>query len=302
MENRVILELDEKSRKLPASKWGRQHIIAYRLTQHAGGKILPILREFAPEPKDLEHQDEWSNIERLVNGPSKNDLLYKSHLELEQENGNLGTLWSTLAKCIAPREPVAQNERPRRETQQVQTEGSEPNSSTETSSSPLPEAATQSPDQSFVPNSSDGSEVGEDDQDDSTKSEVITANLAGAFIRYVLNFCAGQKPAAGQMLGFREEPVREQFKLDSITIDATDDGGIWEVGTEEPGKDPWMWKRRLALLEAKKAFQRIDDDNKPVTSDTNWSQYTCEALTACLKYPDQNEYISPSPPLSDLSC
>jgi hypothetical protein len=152
----------------------------------------------------------------------------------------------------------------------------------------------------FELGSSYGSEIDEGEHCDRTKSEVITANLAGAFIRYVLNFCAGQKPATRWMLQFREEPVREQFNLHSIKIDATDDGGIWEVKTEEPGKDLWMWERRLALLEAKKAFQRIDNNNQPVTSDACWSQYTCEALTACLKYPDQNEYISFAP-LSDLN-
>jgi hypothetical protein len=84
--------------------------------------------------------------------------------------------------------------------------------------------------QSFKPGPLHGSEVDEDERDDRTKSEVLTVNLAGAFIR-------------------------------------------------------------LALLEAKKAFQHIDDNNQPVVSDTNWSQYTCEALTAFLDNPDQDEYI-----------
>jgi len=59
---------------------------------------------------------------------------------------------------------------------------------------------------------------------------------------------------------------------------------------------PWVWESRLALLEAKRAFQRIDDNNRPVVSDANWSQYTCEALTAFLDNPDQDEYIYPSAP------
>lgn len=104
---------------------------------------------------------------------------------------------------------------------------------------------------SYEPDSSDCGEVDEDKSCDRTKSEVITVNLAGAFIRYVLNFCAGQKPAARWMLGFREEPIRVHHKLPSIKIDATDDGGIWGVGTEDPGKEPWIWRKRLALLEAK---------------------------------------------------
>jgi hypothetical protein len=39
--------------------------------------------------------------------------------------------------------------------------------------------------------SSNGSEVDEDEHIDRTKPDILTVNLAGAFIRYVLNFCAG---------------------------------------------------------------------------------------------------------------
>ena len=97
------------------------------------------------------------------------------------------------------------------------------------------------------------------------------------------------------MLEFREVPERMRYDLPHLRIDATDDGGIWLVATRQQGLYPWTWKRRVALLEAKKAFQRIDDNNRPVVSDANSSQYTCEALTACLDNPEQNEYIYPFP-------
>jgi hypothetical protein len=60
--------------RLPASKWGKEHIVACRLIQVAGGKILPILEEFAPEPSNLQHHEEWSNIKCLIDGPSKADF------------------------------------------------------------------------------------------------------------------------------------------------------------------------------------------------------------------------------------
>lgn len=147
-----------------------------------------------------------------------------------------------------------------------------------------------------------GSEVDEDEHDNRTKSEVLTANLAGAFIRYVLNFCAEQNPKNETMLEFREDPYRVRYDLPKLKLDATDDGGIWVVATKKSGVSPWTWESRLALLEAKKAFQRIDDKYQPVVSDANWSQYTCEALTAFLDNPDQNEYIYPSAPLTSLDC
>ena len=98
------------------------------------------------------------------------------------------------------------------------------------------------------------------------------------------------------MLEFRGDPYRVRYDLPKLKLDATDDGGIWVVAIEEPGVSPWAWKSRLALLEAKKAFQRIDDNNRPVVSDAHWSQYTCEALTALVDNSDQDEHIYPLAP------
>ena len=151
--------------------------------------------------------------------------------------------------------------------------------------------------QSYRPGSSNGDGVDNDEHIDRTKSEVLTVNLAGAFIQYVLNFCAGQDPGNGTILEFREEPVRERCSLSSLRVDATDDGGIWTVETKEPGKSPWTWGKRLALLEAKRVFRSINNDGRPVVSDDHLSQYTCEALTAYLNYPNQDEYIYPSLPI-----
>jgi hypothetical protein len=87
-----------------------------------------------------------------------------------------------------------------------------------------------------------------------------------------------------------------------LKINATDDGGIWSVATNEDGNRPWIWQRRLALLEAMKAFQCIDVNNRPEISDGQLSQYTCEALTACIdNEKNGDEYSYPSS-LSDLSC
>jgi hypothetical protein len=304
----VILDLEQKFLRLPASRWGKEHIVACRLIQVAGGKILPILGDLAPEPSNLEHHEEWSNIKHLIDGPSKADFCYKSRWELERENGSLGTLWSTLAKCVAPLEAGNARERSQRKRQPIQREEFISSQHIQISSSPHEEAALaalaaqrgsstppRSSQQSFELASLYGGEVDEDEHDDRTKSEVLSVNLAGAFIRYVLNFCAGQNPASKTMLEFREVPDRVRYDLPNLRIDATDDGGIWVVATRQQGKSPWVWKRRVALLEAKKAFQRIDDNNRPVVSDANLSQYTCEALTACLDNPDQNEYIYPFP-------
>jgi hypothetical protein len=301
---------------LSASKWGTEHLIACRVIQKNGGKILPILREFAPNPKELKNHLNSANIEPLVNGPRRKELLHKSRWELEREYDKLGTLWSALAKCMAPsrldqqqandnQDAGGSRTRPQRARRPPQKEGFVSTQNVQISSSPPEQAASEGqqvksppPEQSsqecFELASSHGGEVDEDEHNNRTKSEVLTVNLAGAFIRYVLNFCAEQDPENKTMLEFREDPYRARYDLAKLKLDATDDGGIWVVTTEAPGVSPWAWKSRLALLEAKKAFQRIDDNNKPVVSDANWSQYTCEALTACLNNPNQDEYIYPS--------
>jgi hypothetical protein len=78
----VVLDLEENLLHLPASKWGTEHLIACRVIQKNGGKILPILREFAPNPKELKNHLNSANIEPLVNGPRRKELLHKSRWEL----------------------------------------------------------------------------------------------------------------------------------------------------------------------------------------------------------------------------
>jgi len=114
--------LDKISLGLSASKWGREHLIACRVIQHLGGKILPKVKAYAPEPKDLKHQAEWLNIQLLIDGPSKDDLRNESRRELERENPYLRTVWSVLAKCLASREPDEPKEYPKRKGQQTQIE------------------------------------------------------------------------------------------------------------------------------------------------------------------------------------
>ena len=346
---KVVLDLEENLLHLPASRWGTDHLIACRVIQTRGGKILPILRKFAPKPKELKDHVNWTNIEPLVNGLETEDLRHRSRWQLEREGGNLGTLWSALAKCAASvqgqapsrsshtfdQQQASDNEeppphtattqmppqsshqgspeaggsrtRPQRARRPPQREGFVSCQNFQIPSSPPEQAASESQrvgsstperssQESFKPGSPHGGEVDEDEHDDRTKSEVQTVNLAGAFIRYVLNFCAEQKPENETMLEFRENPHRVRHGLHKLSLDATDDGGIWEVETETLGASPWVWTSRLVLLEAKKAFQRIDDNNRPVVSDAHWSQYTCEALTALLDNSDQDEYIDPSAP------
>jgi hypothetical protein len=74
----------------------------------------------------------------------------------------------------------------------------------------------------------------------------------------MLNFCAGQNQAEKWIVGFREEPIPMPYDLPLLKIDATDDSNIWELTTQKPRR-LWNWGRRLALLEAKKAFKRIDE-------------------------------------------
>jgi len=201
-------------------------------------------------------------------------LHYKSSLELEEENPELGTLWTALSECLASREAGGLNGYAPWTTRQTQreenllsspaTQSFEP-CSPDSEDEPTPSqgskssSSARSSQESYKLGSSNSSEVDDDEHSDQTKSELITVNLASAFIRYVLNFC--QKPAAGWMVRFRGEPIRERNKSAHIKFDATDDGGIWTTATTALGKCPWTWGKRLALLEAKRAFHHIDLEN-----------------------------------------
>lgn len=236
---RVILELEEKQKCLPASKWGKEHLIAYRLIQQTGGKILSILKEFAPKRNDLKNHNAWAHIKRLVDGPQKGHLEKKSRLELVQENNNLGTLWSTLAQCMLPRNPVQPRPLSTRKRQQTQRKDYVSSVNIEPSSSGREESALDQDVKSSWQQSSlvssevsdctgfsyDG-EVDEDEHNDRTESEVLTVNLAGAFIGYVLNYCSEQNPSNGILLEFREDPLRAQSSRPSEVL-----GGEAEAGS-----------------------------------------------------------------------
>jgi hypothetical protein len=174
---RATFELDKKSLGLSASKWGREHLIACRVIQHLGGKILPKLKAYAPEPQDLKHQAEWPNIQSLIDGPSKDDLRNKSRRELERENPYLRTVWSALAKCLASREPDEPKEYPKRKGQQTQIEtppSFEPHFSygeVDEGQRPKSSSPEQRSQESYKPGSSNGSELDEDEHCDRTKCE-----------------------------------------------------------------------------------------------------------------------------------
>jgi hypothetical protein len=207
---KVLLDLDQKFLSLSASNWGREHLIACRVIQKAGSNmILPILKDLAPKPRNLRDHKEWRNIKPLIEGLGREDLRHKSRLELERENGELGTLWSALAKCVASKEAGEAGEagnagnagnarrNPPRERRQTQKHGFVSNNHKQTSQSPLPESSSaiqqakrSSSQETYKTGSSNQGEVDEDDHTDRTKPEILTVNLAGAFIRYVLNFCA----------------------------------------------------------------------------------------------------------------
>ena len=132
--------------------------------------------------------------------------------------------------------------------EQAASEGQQVGSST-------PERSSQ---ESFEPGSPHGSEVDEDEHDNRTKSEVLTVNLAGAFIRYVLNFCVEQNLENETMLESREDPYRMRYDLPKLKLDATDDGGIWVVDLSE-----FSWvATRLCLPDMKDWAQEIPDERE----------------------------------------
>ncbi|KAL4923027.1 uncharacterized protein BDV17DRAFT_25677 [Aspergillus undulatus] len=115
--------------------------------------------------------------------------------------------------------------------------------------------------------------------------EVETLRLASSVIRHILYFGPPQNSAVSPIVvEFRDAKERLSTSTPRLgrKITATDDGGL--CLREELQGAFRVSKNRVAILEAKKHFQCLED-GRPVISDKCFAQMTCEALVARLTDP-----------------
>ncbi|KAJ5179768.1 hypothetical protein N7492_002978 [Penicillium capsulatum] len=112
-----------------------------------------------------------------------------------------------------------------------------------------------------------------------------TLRLASCVIRHILYFAQPQELETSPIVvEFRDAKAR----LAALTpilrrkIIATDDGGL--SLREETNGAFQVIKNRVAILEAKRQFQCLED-GRPIMSDRCFAQMTCEALVARLADP-----------------
>ena len=109
-----------------------------------------------------------------------------------------------------------------------------------------------------------------------------TLRLVSCIIRHILYFAPPQEAGIlSTVVEFRDAKARLATctpVLEQRTV-ATDDEGLC-LRRQSNGYFKVL-KNRVAILEAKKQFQRIED-GKPIISDKCFAQMTCEALVARL--------------------
>jgi hypothetical protein len=112
-----------------------------------------------------------------------------------------------------------------------------------------------------------------------------TLRLASCVIRHILYFAPPQDSGNLQsVIEFRDAKTRLTVSTPVLRrkIVATDDGGLCR--RLESGDVFTVDKERVAIVEAKKQFQCLDN-GRPIISDNCFAQMTCEALVARLADP-----------------
>ncbi|KFY98360.1 hypothetical protein V500_01725 [Pseudogymnoascus sp. VKM F-4518 (FW-2643)] len=284
-ERKTFSELREVS----ASEWGREHLFACRVvpreTQH---NILPVLLPYA-FPGDAHTSPE---IIDFLDGPTGEHMGQSEHLLVRNCGISLGNIWAAMA--------LLKGHRNRRRTDIKGDSGDESDSEVE-ESRPKRIRRNTTP-ENFVNSSmiqiGSSSPTGEGSQVASSVGYVDVAShtllmppedgtlrLASCAIRHILYFAPPQDSSRlATVVEFRDAKTRLTACTPVLErrLVATDDGGLC---LRQRSNDSFtVVKNRVALLEAKRRFQCIEN-GKPVISDNCLAQMTCEALVARLTDP-----------------
>ncbi|KXX72784.1 hypothetical protein MMYC01_210682, partial [Madurella mycetomatis] len=285
----VILDLPEPDLRLPTSRWNIQHLFAYRLLVLPESEFLPIFVADHLDSCSVCYDKHTLSQKWLVDTDQVESLIGNTpHRLCEQAEHDLlrlphGSLWSALAQAVRD-ESTPKKEYPQRERTPRQLDGYVNSAIAIPGSSPSDSGS--SPSSSF---SDDTVELYDDEHEArSCKPEDVTVHLAICFLQVALNLCLLQDRARTQgatEIKPRIERSRLTVQIAGVPITSEDDGGICRM---HKWKTPGNWSMgnlSLAILEAKRAFKRLDFNDKdgsyiPVVSDETLAQYLGEAIVA----------------------
>ncbi|KAK4077625.1 hypothetical protein Purlil1_12263 [Purpureocillium lilacinum] len=269
----------------PASDWGRKELFAYRVRVRRGSQSLglPALIRFIFE-SDLQSSAE---ICRFIAGPADGYITESEHHLIRKYGVSGGQVWAAMATFCGwgghqssaellstVRSERTDENRPKRTRKNTMQEYYVSSDTMQVgSSSPIAEGSQGSASVGYVDSDAHGR---------LSQPEDATLRFASCVLRHILYF---GPPQASESLDVVVEFRDARLRFDVTTprlerrIVATDDGGLClrekSAGVFE------LTNKCLAILEAKKRFQRIID-GRPIISDTCLGQMTCEALAARL--------------------
>ncbi|AEO70395.1 d7e97f78-b2a0-49c4-900a-46db6049e10d [Thermothielavioides terrestris] len=266
----------------PVSLWGREHLFALRVVcekQPATGDLSILTPHLPPRGAPLP-----PCIQALIDGPNQNNSTLSQMSEPEivrsYSPDSLGSVWAAFGALLrdknGPGGSGGSSDRPSRSTEPIQRFGDYvPSDSFQIGSSP--------PDDRPPSSNSSGS-IGYTENSQTPSVEDLTVRMANCFIRLVLNY--GQV-LSSPIFEFRDERLTVSHVLAASprsAIQAVDDGGVRMFHPR--GKDV-----QVAMLEAKRCFQAIDD-GKPVVSDGLLAQMVGQAVVSLLD--EEQETVSRS--------
>ncbi|KAH7108782.1 hypothetical protein EDB81DRAFT_673295 [Dactylonectria macrodidyma] len=267
-----------------ASGWGRPNLLASRVIRRPKlESILPVLSKYSSPPILP------TEIKAFIDGPEETISFHSEHRLVHTYGPSLGQLWAALSALTLHQhidgasegsegdhedDGGARSKRVRRST--LQDDDFVSSSMIQVgSSSPITEHSSQG--------SSSVGYVDANSQAHPVPLEDMTLRLAGCVIRHLLFF---GPPQNSDSLPFVVEFRDAKTRLVATTphqqrrVVAIDDGGLF-LRENFAGKSRIL-KSHVAILEAKKQFQRIEN-GRPVISDSCFAQMTCEAMAARLR-------------------
>lgn len=263
----------------PASDWQTRHLASARVVIKAGARFP--LQDCVDKIKTNGLVEQSRGAASFLAGPPQ-DYRAKSEkalLEADTSPGSLsGHVWAALGDLTNALDPASYDhaanvDRPRRAKKQTGQPNTVPSATMQiASSSPVAPSSQVDPEQeSYTQQHGNSAEA----------DESMTVRLIGAVLRLACCCCPGFLAAAVPEFRHQQMSLSVTLPATGRRLTARDDGGIRiRMENEEGRYVPCHGvDNLLAILEAKKAFAKIDD-GRPVMTDEWLAQMTCEALAA----------------------
>lgn len=279
-----------------ASSWNREHLLACRVVRMPKQDgILPLLARYTSGTK-------WStsnpNVEGLLAGPDPSHQRFSEHQLVRIYGVSLGQTWAALGAFemsddakeddIDSASGQPSTKRMRRRTLQ---EGFVDSSAMRVgSSSPLTgdEKTGENRRSSHGSNPSSIGYTEKTAHGQDAPPEDKTIRLVSCFVRHVLYFCPPQDNADLELVvEFRDEKLKIAATSGPHELRGVDDGGLY-LRNRLPEGSYRLGDSRVAILEAKKRFQQIQN-GRPTITDESFAQMVGEALAARFGSDDEEQ-------------